>query len=334
MTASGLDTLSTARSAVTSVPFSGIAWALQVPGWAASGAHDEPRLIEAQLGPRAGQHTQQPSPPRGAAGSEPSDCPVHPTCYPGGDELGTRLGREGEGAPAGGLPGGVDEAAAAEGVAAGADAEDDDEWLLLGQPCREGFIALWVPPVSADEGAIPNAMTLWPNVCVDPEEDEEEDDDDDDDCACVSGVHSPSARTATGGESTVAASAAAAGSEQRDSGGGGGGGGGGDWGGWRRKWCVLQEHLLAIFDHQPAMVAAPPAESLHVVPWTELVGVSLLPPAGFDLRMRDGRVISLRANSSELCMQWVTAVLQLAAMRSVRRLERETSPEWELVCVQ
>ena len=75
----------------------------------------------------------------------------------------------------------------------------------------------------------------------------------------------------------------------------------------------------------------------HVVPqvvlWSEVASVTLHKPAGFDLHVRGGRVVSLRADTPEGRNEWVAAVLRLASMRAAQLLEQALSPEWELVCV-
>ena len=72
----------------------------------------------------------------------------------------------------------------------------------------------------------------------------------------------------------------------------------------------------------------------QVVPWTALESISLTYSYGLDLHIRGGRIVSLRANSNELCLEWVGAMLLLAAMRALRILERAVSPEWEVVCFE
>ncbi|KAL1524861.1 hypothetical protein AB1Y20_019741 [Prymnesium parvum] len=110
-------------------------------------------------------------------------------------------------------------------------------------------------------------------------------------------------------------------------------GGAREWGGWRRRWCVLHEHVLCLHEHQPAADATRTSAAETVV-WGEVRTLRTYGEGGFELGLVGGEVVSLRAETAERRDEWLVEVMRLVAARAVASLSRAVEPEWEYVCVE
>ena len=207
----------------------------------------------------------------------------------------------------------------------------DVEWVLLGSPWLEGFVAVRGDLLPASSSSSTTTATTVPAAAAEEE-----------------ATNAGTRRGKKGGAAPAAApppsSNATLAPPTKTS--------------WRRVWCVLQDSAFAFFEHERA-ATTDSSQPLAVVEWLHLRSLQLLTPPGtsagpqgsssskaagpaaaagipfggyrFEMALSDGRSMVIRVDNPTLSVLWVREILRLASWRAVHLLQLELSSEWHRV---